>query len=70
MSGLFFLLIPVGLLATAAFLGLGIYSLARGGAFSKKNANNLMRLRVVAQAVTIAILMVFTLLISQGSAAF
>ena len=38
MSRLLLFLIPVALAATALILGLGIYSLARGGAFAKENA--------------------------------
>lgn len=66
MSGLVFFLIPIGLAATAIILGVGIYSLAKGGAFAKENANKLMRLRVMAQAVTIALMMLFLWLVSQG----
>ncbi|MEE4211021.1 MAG: twin transmembrane helix small protein [Parvularcula sp.] len=65
-----FFLIPVGLIATAIVLGLGIYSLARGGEFAKQNSNKLMRLRVVAQAITIALLMglVYVLTKTNGGA--
>ena len=67
MSGLFlFFLIPVALIATAVILGVGIYSLAKGGTFAKQNSNKLMRMRVAAQAIAIAILMIFVLLIRQG----
>ncbi len=63
-----FFLIPIGLIATLVALGFGIYSLAKGGSFNKRNGNRLMRLRVEFQAVTIAILMLFTWLISRGGA--
>lgn len=66
MSGLVFFLIPIGLAATAIILGVGIYSLAKGGAFAKENSNKLMRLRVMAQAVTIALMMLFLWLVQQG----
>lgn len=66
MSGFVFLLIPIGLAATAIILGIGLYSLAKGGAFAKENSNKLMRLRVAAQAATIAIMMLFLWLISAG----
>lgn len=66
MSGLVFFLIPIGLIATAVILGVGIYSLAKGGAFAKENSNKLMRLRVMAQAVTIALMMLFLFLVQQG----
>lgn len=66
MDGLVFFLIPVGLAATAIILAVGIYSLARGGAFAKENSNKLMRLRVAAQAVTIALIALFLILIGKG----
>lgn len=67
MSAFVFFLIPFALAATAIFLGVGIYSLARGGAFAKENGNKLMRLRVSAQAVAIALIMLFLWLSSNGS---
>lgn len=66
MSSFVFFLIPVGLFATLAILGVGIYSLAKGGAFAKENSNKLMRLRVLAQAITVAIMFLFLFLIGKG----
>ncbi len=68
MSDLIFFLIPIGLAATAIILGVGIYSLAKGGAFAKKNSNKLMRLRVAAQAVTIALMLLFLWLAGSAGA--
>lgn len=59
MSGFIFFLIPIALAATAIILFVGIYSLARGGAFAKQHSNKLMRLRVAAQAIAIALMMLF-----------
>ncbi len=56
MSGLFDILIPVALAAVVITLGLGIYSLYRGGDFGRSYSNKLMRLRIVLQAVAIALL--------------
>lgn len=67
MSGFVYFLIPIGLLVTAAILGVGIYSLAKGGTFAKQNSNKLMRWRVMAQAITIGIMMLFLWLIAQGN---
>ncbi|WP_306250832.1 twin transmembrane helix small protein [Parvularcula sp. IMCC14364] len=67
MTVLLYFLIPIAMLATLVFLGMGIYSLARGGDFAKENSNKLMRLRVTAQAIAIALLMLFVWLASQGS---
>ena len=68
MSGFVFFLIPIGLAATAIILGVGLYSLAKGGAFAKENSNKLMRLRVVAQGVTIAVMMLFLMIVGKGAA--
>ncbi len=68
MSGFVYFLIPIGMAATLIILGVGIYSLARGGAFAKANSNKLMRLRVAAQAVTIALMMLFLFLVGKGGA--
>ena len=53
---IFSYLIPVSLFAVAAVLALGIYALFRGGDFGRSYSNKLMRLRVVAQAIAIAVL--------------
>jgi len=66
MSEFVFFLIPIALAVTAVILGLGIYSMARGGTFSRENGNKLMRLRVTAQAVAIAIMMLFLWLVGKG----
>ncbi|MEE2690991.1 MAG: twin transmembrane helix small protein [Pseudomonadota bacterium] len=66
LSNLVFFLIPIALIATAIILGVGIYSLAKGGAFAKANSNKLMRLRVMAQAIAIGLIMLFLWLVSIG----
>jgi hypothetical protein len=53
---IFSFLIPAALVAVAAVLAVGIYSLFRGGDFGRSYSNKLMRLRVVMQALAIAIL--------------
>ena len=65
-TALLYFLIPVAILATTVFLGLGIYSLAKGGEFSEKNSNKLMRMRVAAQAVAVALLLLLVFLLGQG----
>lgn len=67
MEAFVYFLIPIGLLVTAVILGVGIYSLAKGGSFAKENSNKLMRMRVAAQAVTIALMMLFLWLVGKGS---
>ena len=66
MSGFVFFLIPLALAATLIFLAIGIYSLAKGGAFAKENSNKMMRLRVTAQAIAIALMALFLILIGKG----
>jgi hypothetical protein len=54
---IFSYLIPTALIAVAGVLAFGIYALFRGGEFGRSYSNKLMRLRVVMQAVAIAVLM-------------
>ena len=53
---LFSFLVPAALIAVAIVLALGIYSLFRGGEFGRSYSNKLMRLRVLMQAIAIAVL--------------
>ncbi len=66
MSAFLFFLIPIALAATLVVLALGIYSLAKGGAFAKNHSNRLMRLRVTAQAVAIGLMAMFLILVGKG----
>jgi len=50
-------LIPLALAAVTLVLAFGIYALFRGGDYGRSWSNRLMRLRVVLQAVAIAVLM-------------
>lgn len=54
---IFSFLIPAALTAVTLILAVGIYALYRGGDFGRSYSNKLMRLRVVAQAIAIAVLM-------------
>jgi hypothetical protein len=54
---IFSYLIPLALTAVVGVLAFGIYALFRGGDFGRSYSNKLMRLRVVMQAVAIAVLM-------------
>jgi hypothetical protein len=55
MRDIFDVLIPLALTAVAVTLGIGIYSLFRGGAFGHAWSNKLMRLRILCQAIAIVI---------------
>jgi len=50
-------LVAIAIAAVAAVLGMGIYTLWKGGDVSRTYSNKLMRLRVVAQAIAIVIIM-------------
>ena len=53
---LFSYLIPLSLAAVAVVLAFGIYALFRGGDFGRSYSNRLMRLRVLMQAIAVAVL--------------
>jgi Hypoxia induced protein conserved region len=52
----FSFLIPAALVGVVIVLALGIYALFRGGDFGRSYSNKLMRLRVLMQAIAIAVL--------------
>jgi hypothetical protein len=54
---IFDFLIPLALAAVTLVLGFGIFALFRGGDYGRSWSNKLMRLRVVLQALAIAVLM-------------
>ena len=56
MSHLFDFLVPIALGAVLITLCLGIYALFRGGEFGRSYSNRLMRLRVLMQAIAVAVL--------------
>lgn len=56
MQRIFDFLIPLSLLAVTLVLFAGLYALFRGGDFGRSYSNKLMRLRVVMQAIAVALL--------------
>ena len=56
MDNLFDILVILAIGAVTVTLGLGVYSLYRGGDFGRTWSNKLMRLRVVLQTVAIILL--------------
>lgn len=52
-----FILVAMAVLATAAVLMTGLGGFARGGEFNRRNGNRLMRWRIIAQAVSIALIL-------------
>jgi nitrogen fixation-related uncharacterized protein len=53
---IFTYLIPISLAAVTITLFIGLFALFRGGDFGRSYSNKLMRLRVLLQAVAIAVL--------------
>jgi uncharacterized membrane protein len=53
---IFSFLVPAALAAVTIVLAFGIYALYRGGDFGRSYSNKLMRLRIVTQAIAVAIL--------------
>ena len=56
MSHFLFYLALLAMFAVLVVLGIGIFSLVRGGTFRENWSNKLMRLRVLLQAIAIVIL--------------
>ncbi len=50
------ILILIGLAVVSVTLCFGLYALYRGGAYGRSHSNKLMRLRVLAQFITILII--------------
>lgn len=57
MENVFRVLIPFSMAAVLAALAFGIFALFKGGDFGRSWSNRAMRLRVVAQAVAIVVLL-------------
>lgn len=53
------LIILIAMGVTLAILLVGVFAMARGGEFNRKHSNRLMRLRVIAQFVTIMLILLF-----------
>ena len=58
-----FILLIIAMVGTLGVLFFGLFSMARGGDFNKRNANKLMRLRVLMQfiAVVLFVLLIFAM---------
>ena len=67
MSDPLFLLAALAALVVVIILMVGIGSFAKGGAFHDRNANRLMRWRIIAQAVAVILILVFAWVRSRGA---
>jgi len=54
-----FWVVALACLAVLVILMIGVGGFAKGGEFNRKNANKIMRLRIAAQAVAIALILLF-----------
>lgn len=61
-----FIVVAVAVLIVLGILLTGIGGFAKGGDFNKKHANRIMRYRIYAQAVAIALILVFVLVRRGG----
>lgn len=62
----YFYLVLVAVLVVAVILLTGIGGFARGGEFNRKHANRIMRYRIYAQAVAIAVILFAVWMRSKG----
>lgn len=60
------IIVLIAILVVAAILGVGLYSLFRGGDFARTNSNKLMRLRIVAQLAAIIIILAVLYFTGRG----
>jgi hypothetical protein len=60
------ILVGVVIVAVAAVLVVGLYSLFRGGDFARTYSNKLMRLRIVVQFVAIIVILAVLYLSGRG----
>jgi hypothetical protein len=66
MTSLFAVLMALAMLAVLGTLGLGLFSMVKGGDFNKKYGNKLMRWRVGLQALAL-VLFALAMLGSKGT---
>lgn len=57
-----FLIAAAACLAVLVILMIGIGGFARGGDFNRRHANRIMRLRIIAQAIAVALILVFVMI--------
>lgn len=67
MSVALFYAAVIAALVVLVVLGVGIFSFARGGEFNRKYANKIMRLRILVQAIAVALILGAMLLAQSGS---
>ncbi|MCC0063090.1 MAG: twin transmembrane helix small protein [Defluviimonas sp.] len=63
-----FYIVMLACFAVVVILMIGIGGFAKGGEFNRKHANRIMRYRIIAQAIAVALILLFVLLRSRGGA--
>lgn len=66
MTDIVYILMFVFMFATVAVLAIGIGGFGRGGAFNAKHGNKMMRLRILFQAIAVAMIVLYVFLKSKG----
>jgi len=61
-----FIIVVVSVFVVLGILMLGIGGFARGGDFNRKHANRIMRYRIAAQAIAVALILAFVYFRSKG----
>ena len=61
-----FIVVAIAVLIVLGILLTGIGGFAKGGDFNKKHANKIMRWRIYAQAIAIALILIFVLIRRSG----
>jgi hypothetical protein len=61
-----FLLVMLAVLITAGILLVGVGAFGKGGDFNRRHANRLMRYRIAAQAVAVALILLYVWLRRDG----
>ncbi len=61
-----FIVAAVASLAVLVILMIGIGGFAKGGEFNKKHANRIMRYRIIAQAIAVALIVIWVFVARGG----
>jgi hypothetical protein len=62
-----FIIAAIASLGVLVILMIGILGFAKGGEFNRKHGNRLMRYRIAAQAVAVALILIFVLFRQSGN---
>ena len=57
-----FILVAIAVLIVVAILMFGVGTFGKGGEFNRKYANKIMRWRIIAQAIAVALILLFVYL--------